>query len=81
MAGLRHPRQMKSRLRDWRVRVRCVTICQPRADADFSLVLVSPYRSPAWELWPESRTVALSTRYSIAVLCGAPAGGDRYRSD
>jgi hypothetical protein len=48
----------------------------PRADADSLLVPVSPYRSPAWELWPEPRTVAMSTRYSIVLLCGAPAGGD-----
>ena len=76
MAGLRHPRGMKSRLRHWRARMRSVTICEPRADADLGLVLVSPYRSPAWGLWPEPRTVAMSTRYSIAWLCGAPAGGD-----
>jgi hypothetical protein len=36
------------------------------------LVLVSPYRSLAWELWPEPRTVALSTRYSIAGYAGLP---------
>jgi hypothetical protein len=77
MAGLRHPRGMKSRLREWRARCGRWRICGPRADADFSLVLVSPYRSPAWGLWPEPRTVAMSTRYSIALLCGAPAGGDR----
>jgi hypothetical protein len=29
------------------------------------LVLVSPLTSLAWELWPEPRTVALSTRFSI----------------
>ena len=37
MAGLRHPRRMKSRLRDWRARGRWVTICKPRADADLML--------------------------------------------
>jgi hypothetical protein len=72
MAGLRHPRGMKSRLRDWRAWVRSLTICEPRADADLRLVLVSPYRSPAWGLWPEPRIVAMSTRYSIACYAELP---------
>ena len=44
----------------------------PTADAECLLVLVSPYRSPAWELWPEPRTVALSTRYSVVCYAELP---------
>ena len=42
MAGLRHPRQMKLRLRDWPARGRWVTICWPRADADLMLGACEP---------------------------------------
>jgi hypothetical protein len=41
-----------------------------------SLVLLSLFTSLAWELWPEPRTVALSTRFSVVCECGAPAGGE-----
>jgi hypothetical protein len=67
MAGLRHPRGMKSGLQLSRGARRWLRIRGPCADADFSLVPVSLYQSLAWEPWPEPRTVALSTRYSIAL--------------
>jgi hypothetical protein len=76
MAGCATRGDVKSGLRVWRAGVGLVRMSAPRADADSLLVPVSPYRSPAWELWPEPRTVAMSTRYSIVLLCGAPAGGD-----
>jgi hypothetical protein len=44
----------------------------PTADAECLLVLVSPYRSSAWELWPEPRTVAMCTRYSIVCYAEFP---------
>jgi len=67
MAGLRHPRGMKSGLQLSQGARRWLRIRGPCADADFSLVPVSLYQSLAWEPWPEPRTVALSTRYSIAL--------------
>ena len=48
------------------------TIRVPRADAGFSLVLVSPTISLAWGLWPEPRTVVMSTSYSIACNAKLP---------
>jgi hypothetical protein len=57
---------MKSVLRRWRGVGWSWTIGAPRADADFSLVLVSPSLGLAWGLWPEPRTVVMSASYSIA---------------
>jgi hypothetical protein len=63
---------VKSGLRRWRRAVQGMRMRAPTADAEFLLVLVSPYRSSAWELWPEPRTVATSTRYSIVCYAELP---------
>jgi hypothetical protein len=63
---------MKSVLREWRAWAGSWTIRAPRADAGYSLVLVSPSNSLAWGLWPEPRTVAMSTSYSIACNAKLP---------
>ena len=59
-------------MHEWRARAGSWTIRAPRADAGYSLVLVSPTNSLAWGLWPEPRTVATSTSYSIACNAKLP---------